>query len=158
MALETKLDLNQETVNQLQDLIRINIDSSDGFEFSADQIDDPALKSRFTEFARRRREHADELATYVAWNREDPVREGSYAASMHRTWMSIREMFSSDDLYTVLAEAERGEDYIVQAYKDALKSTTGSAMNDVLLRQASHVKSVHDEVKQMRDMRKVQSK
>jgi uncharacterized protein (TIGR02284 family) len=68
--------------------------------------------------------------------------------------MAVREAFSSNNEYTVLAEAERGEDTIKQAYEAALRDHPGTAMNDVLQRQYLQVKHAHDRVRDLRDARK----
>jgi len=154
MALETKLDLLPETVDALHDLIQVNIDSRDGFRYAAECVHDVALSSAFERIGNERQGQADELASYLEWNGEDSPRKGSFAAAVHRTWMAIREMLSSDDTYAVLAEAERGEDQIKQAYEQALRKTAGSAMNDVLLQQYAQVKAVHDHIRDLRDARK----
>ncbi|MDZ4686998.1 MAG: PA2169 family four-helix-bundle protein [Planctomycetaceae bacterium] len=151
MAVETKQTLSAETVSQLQELIQINIDSRDGFRQASEALDDLTLRSAFEQLADDRDVQADDLARFVTWNGEIPRREGSVSASVHRTWMSIREMLSSDDRYAMLAEAERGEDAIKAAYETALKSTAGSAMNDVLLRQYAAVKASHDRIRDLRD-------
>lgn len=151
MAIETKSDLKQETIAQLQELIQLNIDSRDGFRHAAEQLDDVTLCSAFEQIAQDRDMQAEELARYVSINGEHARREGSVAASLHRTWIDIRTMLTSDDRYAMLAEVERGEDTIKKAYEDALKSTAGSAMNDVLLQQYSDVKATHDRMRDLRD-------
>lgn len=157
MSLETKLNLNDSTITKLQTLIRANIDSYDGFRESADQIDDAQVADLFREMAASRSTLAAELQDYVAWNDEDPVEAGSYAAMVHRTWIDIRGMISGGDAYAILAEAEAGEDHIKHAYEDALKETAGSAMNDVLQKQYAQVKQGHDRIRDMRDAFKAKS-
>ncbi|WP_437229425.1 PA2169 family four-helix-bundle protein [Planctomicrobium sp. SH661] len=154
MALETKTQLNQETINKLQELIQINIDSKDGFEQAAREIEDMTLSTLFQSLAHQREEQANQLSQYVQWNHEQPNRTGSYAAAIHRGWMSIREMISGNNLYSVLAEAERGEDQIKAAYEGVLKETAGSAMNDVLTQQYAQVKAAHDRIRDLRDEHK----
>jgi uncharacterized protein (TIGR02284 family) len=151
MAVETKQALTTETIAALQELIQINIDSRDGFRQAAGALDDLTLKSAFEQLADDRDEQADELARYVAWSGQHPRKEGSVAAAVHRSWMSIRELMSSDDNYAMLCEAERGEDTIKGAYEKALKRSAGSAMNDVLLRQYAAVKAAHDRIRDLRD-------
>jgi len=151
MALETKTNLRPETIKNLQELIQVNVDSKDGFEQAAHDIEDMTLSTLFQSLAHQRDEQARELAKFVEWNREKPQRTGSYAAALHRGWMSIREMLSTNNLYAILAEAERGEDQIKAAYESALKETAGSAVNDVLLRQFRQVKAAHDRVRDLRD-------
>jgi uncharacterized protein (TIGR02284 family) len=151
MTVETKQNLSADTVSALQELIQVNIDSRDGFRQAAQALEDLTLRSAFEQLAQDRDVQADELARYVAWNGELPRREGSFAATVHRTWMSIREMLSSDDRHAMLSEAERGEDAIKSAYEKALKSGPGSAMNDVLLRHYAAVKASHDRIRDLRD-------
>lgn len=151
MAVETKDTLSAATISQLQELIQSNIDSRDGYRQAAQAIDDVTLSSAFEQLALERDAQADELARYVAWNGETVRREGSVAAAIHRTWMSVREMLTTDDRYAMLSEVERGEDSIKSAYEDALKNTAGSAMNDVLLQQYSKVKASHDRIRDLRD-------
>jgi uncharacterized protein (TIGR02284 family) len=151
MAIETKQSLSAETIRFLQELIQANIDSRDGFRYAAGVIDNLTLQSAFEQLADDRDLQADELARYVSWSGEQPRREGSVAAMVHRTWMGIREMVSSDNTYAILAEAERGEDAIKSAYESALESAAGSAMHDVLLHQYASVKAAHDRIRDLRD-------
>jgi uncharacterized protein (TIGR02284 family) len=154
MSLETKTDLNEDTLDTMQDLIRINIDSRKGFEEAAEEIEDPSLRNLFLLLAGERDRQAEELQAYVELNHEDPVQDGSFAATVHRAWMKVRDALSSDDTYAVLAEAERGEDQIKSAYEKALKETAGSAMNDVLTQHYTQVKSAHDRIRDLRDAHK----
>ena len=154
MPLESKTDLKADTIEHLQDLIQLNIDSRDGFRHAAENIEDMTLATLFQALSVQREEQATELARYVEWNHEQPRRNGSYAAALHRSWMSIRESLSGHSLYAVLAEAERGEDQIKSAYEEALRETAGSAMNDVLTQQYSQIKAAHDRIRDLRDEHK----
>ncbi len=151
MALELKSDLNQETITKLQKLIRANIDAHDGFRDAAQEINDPQVAQLFRTLANERSAMATELQNYVQWNGEEAEEDGSFAASVHRVWIDIRSKLSGGDPYAILAEAERGEDHIKEAYEDVLKETAGSAMNSVLQAQYARVKSGHDRVRDLRD-------
>ena len=151
MALETKLNLSDETLDAVQDLIQLNIDARDGFRHASTSIDDVTVSEFFDFLADQRDQQADELSVYVIVNGERPRREGSYLATLHRTWIDIRELLTSDDTTAVLQEAELGEDTMKAAYEGALRSTAGSAMNDVLTKQYAQVKAAHDRVRDLRD-------
>ena len=151
MTLETQVTLADETLDTLQDLVQINIDSRDGFREAAGQITDAALATYFRELADQRAQQAEELQTYVQLNNERPVRDGSFLAAVHRSWLSIRDSLTGTDVHAVLAEAERGEDAIKGAYEEGLKETAGSAINDVLQSQYAQVKAAHDRVRDLRD-------
>lgn len=157
MSLETKYDLNEETIEQLQTLIRYNIDAYDGFRKSAEEIKNPHLASLFRDLAQERSAMATELQEYVEWNNERAEDEGSARAAVHRSWIEVRGKLSGGDPYTILAEAERGEDYIKDAYEDFLKNNPGTALNDVVQQQYSRVKSAHDRIRDLRDHYKDES-
>lgn len=151
MSLETKLSLDEETIDLLQDLIRANIDSAKGFREAAALLKDEMPADKLIQIANERDQQARVLQEYVTINHDEPCCEGSYSAAMHRIWMNARSMMSSNNIYAVLAEAERGEDQIKQAYESALRRHPGTAMNDVLLSQYEQVKNDHDMIKHLRD-------
>ncbi len=153
MATETKFSLSDTTVSDLQELIQMNIDAHDGFDKTADKIDDMSVSSMFREFAQQRETQASELQELVALNAEDPQEKGSMAAAAHRTWIDLRTALGGG-LTAVLEEAERGEDHIKAKYESVLKSNPGSGVSDVLHRHYAAVKTAHDRVRDMRDAHK----
>jgi len=154
MTLETKTALCQETKDCLQELIQMNIDSRDGYQYAAKQTQDLTLISLFQQMAAERQAQADDLAAALTINAEKPCREGSYAAAMHRSWIAVREAFTNQNEYVVLCEAERGEDAIKNGYEQTLKNHPGTAMNDVLQKHFEQVRIAHDRIRDMRDERK----
>lgn len=151
MTMQTQQVLTPKMIHDLQELIQANIDSRDGFRHASEVTDDLTLQSAFEQIAIDRDSQADELARFVAWSGEFPRREGSFAAAVHRAWMTIRESLSTDDRYAVLCEAERGEDSIKAAYESALENFAGSAVTDVLMSQYAAVKFSHDRIRDLRD-------
>ncbi len=154
MSLETTTTLNQETISHLQTLARLNIDSRDGFQYAAGKLppEDATIRQLFLDAASQREALAQELNRYVDINDSSTVESGSVAASLHRSLMALRDMFTSEhDPYAVLAEAERGEDVIKSAYENALKDTSGSPVTNVLNQQYVQVKNMHDKVRNLRD-------
>lgn len=150
--METTLNLKTTTIDNLKDLVRINIDSAEGFEKAAELVDAPSYTDLFHDAAGRRRAHAHELRDLLAMNEEDAADSGSIKAQVHRWWMSLRGKVEQDSVRTMLIEAERGEDVIKGLYEDAIHETTGSAVNDVLHRQYREVKETHDRVRDLRDL------
>ena len=157
MSLETKANLNDETIATLQDLIQINIDSANGFTESAKEVADDSLKNLFVQMAETRNQLAKDLQAHVEYSGERPREDGSFLAGLHQTWLNIRSKLNGGDPTSILIEAERGEDYIKHAYEDALKKTAGSAVNDVLTQQYATVKSGHDRVRDLRDAYKAKA-
>lgn len=145
--------LSQKSIDWLQSLIQINIDSRDGFKEASDNLKDsnPTLANRFCQWSSAREAQANELQAMVASNAESPTKSGSFTAAAHRTWMDIRSALGGGD-QAILDEAERGEDQIKAKYEEALKDMGGSeACCDTLRRHLAAVQTSHDEVKMLRD-------
>ena len=151
MALETKTALNQETIDRLQDLIQYNIDARDGFQEAAEQVDEMSVAEMFRQCAQERSANATELQQFVTRSGEEAEDSGSFSAAAHRAWLDLRATFTGGSAHAVLAEAERGEDHIKDAYEKFLKECPGSAVNDVVQQQYMGIKAAHDRVRQMRD-------
>lgn len=151
MTVETACHLSQDTRKEIQELLTLNIDSRDGFRSVSESIEDVTIGSLCQTLAMQRQAQADELARILECNADKVDRSGSIAAAVHRTWMDIREGLSSNNPYSLLAEAERGEDKIKGAYEDCLKKTAGNGATDVLNRQYAQVKAAHDRIRALRD-------
>lgn len=148
--METKSTLDHETVNKLQELIQVNIDSRDGYLEAVEHIDNSAIATAFAELATRRNDQASELSGLVSINLQEPVDHGSVAAAVHRAWIDLRGAIGQGT-QAMLEEAERGEDYIKGKYEETLKEVAGSAVTDVLNRQYREIKATHDNVCELRD-------
>jgi len=150
--------MSQTATDAVQGLIRLNIDSSQGFTTSAELIDNVMLADSFRDYAEKRSENAEELKASVAYNGESPNQSGSTAGTLHRWWLNIRGRVTGGNEHSVLAEAERGEDSIKKAYESAIKETAGSPIAELLAKQYSGVKSTHDRIRDMRDAYQAASK
>jgi len=151
--MESVSNLTKETVAALQELVEVNIDSSKGFVEAADKIENPEIASLFRECGQEREKNANELRDIVRVNGEAAESDGSATGMLHRWWLNIRGTVTGGNEHTVLADAERGEDAIKHRYEDTLQQTAGSAVNDVLQKQYAGVKSRHDQIRDMRDVR-----
>ena len=151
--METIDNLNDTTIDKLQDLIRINIDSSKGFETAAKNIENRQISNYFSDCSARRAGFATELQGHVAWSGDEPEDSGSLRGTLHRWWLDIRGTVQDGDEHGVLAEAERGEDAIKERYEDVLKETAGSPLNALLQQHYVSVKADHDAIRDMRDAR-----
>lgn len=154
MGTYTDRERTEDVESCLRQITQLNLDSRDGFQEAADEVDDPNLRRLFEGLARERGDQAAELQSLVASEGGEPVVEGSYLAAMHRTWMQIRKAIVSNDAHAILAEAERGEDHIKEAYEDALPRTTDSKLMPVLDRQYRQVVAAHDRIRNLRDSTK----
>ena len=149
--METLHDLDQKTIDGIQDLIAINIDSEKGFAEAADKIENARGASGFRDIGRERANFATELQRAVARSGDSPEESGSVKGTLHRWWLSLRGSIQDGEEKAVLDEAVRGEDAIVGKYEDVLPNVAGNPLNDMLLKQYETVKSGRDALTDLRD-------
>ena len=154
MSTPSTAELSQTTVEHLQRLVQANTDSVLGFRDAAERIDDRQVAELFRSLATDRAQFADQLSQFVAMNSRTPQSDGTWLASLHRTWINLKSLVTGGDATAILVEAERGEDHIKAAYETALKETAGSPLNQTLLSQYKVVKDGHDRVRDLRDQYK----
>lgn len=145
---------DQTTV--INDLIEINNDRVAGFEKAIEDIEEKNmdLKAVFQGYAQQSRQNSLELAAIVGV--PDEVETGtSVSSNLHRAWIDVKSLFGGSDRAGILSEAERGEDAIKKAYKDALASgdLPASAV-DTVRSQAEKINAAHDQVRALRDAAK----
>jgi uncharacterized protein (TIGR02284 family) len=143
--------LDDRTVDHLQDLLSINIDSQRGFEEAADTTKEPQLKTLFRDFSQRRAHNAAELRQVITSAGREPTNSGSFSGTLHRWWIDAKQTLTGKDPKSILNEAERGEDSIKNEYENVIKDVKDASVLDVVERQYSNVREGHDRVKALRD-------
>lgn len=151
MESDIRSNLTDATLQMLQGLIRINIDSAEEFAEAAKHASDNGLSILFLDISAQHTKNAIELQEYVKWNGETPRAEGSVAATLHRIWLNIRSRLSGGDRRVLLSNIEKVENHVVQAYDDALTETTGSEVHDVLAVQFESIRPNYGKVASLRD-------
>lgn len=142
----------KEIISTLNSLIETLKDGQEGFKQSAGGVDDAQLKSTFDQLSLQRSKFAGELQSEVVRLGEgEPEDSGSVAGAMHRGWINIKSAVTNRDRHAILAEAERGEDSAVAAYKSALEKDLPAPIRDIVSRQQTEVKAAHDKVRGLRD-------
>ena len=136
-----------ETTTTLNTLIATLLDSVEGYQKSAGDVDNPRYADMFNARARERQQAAARLQAAVASAGGNPEDDGSVMGSVHRGFQSLREAVSARDDKAIIAEIERGEDYLKAKFQAALDKAdlTGDARAAVSEAWES-VKSGHDEM------------
>lgn len=140
----------------IADLIEINNDRVAGFEKAIEDIKDENLdlKTLFSEYAQQSRQNVQQLAA-LAGSSPHLEDENSVSGTLHRAWIDVKSLFGGSDRHGILAEAERGEDAIKKAYKDALAgSDLTSETLTIVQEQAQKINAAHDNIKALRDSSK----
>ena len=141
----------EHDVTVLNTLITTTIDSADGFERSAENVDQPRFKSMFEEFARERREVVGRLQQQVRQFGGEPNDDGSLTAGMHRRWEDMKKAIAGGDDKSVVDEVERGEDYIKGKYETALKDDELSPQTRTLVQECFvSIRRGHDRASELK--------
>lgn len=142
----------KEIISTLNNLIETLKDGQEGFQQSAGGVDDPQLKTIFDALSLQRSKFAGELQSEVIkLGDPDPEDSSSATGAMHRAWINVKSAVTSRDRHAILAEAERGEDSAVAAYKDAMEEELPAPIKEIVMRQSAEVKSAHDKIRNLRD-------
>lgn len=144
-------------ISVLNDLIELNNDRIAGFEKAVADIKDENvdLKEIFLKFASQSRKNTQELTAVVAGLGGEVETGNTAAGTLHRVWIDIKSIFGGTDRASILSEAERGEDAIKKAYKEAIANNelSGEALSQVQA-QATEINLAHDAIKALRDASK----
>jgi uncharacterized protein (TIGR02284 family) len=143
--------MNTKIKTLVNELLETSRDGERGFRKSAEEVNDPTLKSVLRESSQHCAEAARELADELRKLGGDVEDDGSVAGSVHRGWVGFKSSVTGHDTAAILAETERGEDYAKQVYKEALEAELPPDLRFVIERQYRGVIANHDRVRDLRN-------
>lgn len=147
---------NENLIEILNDLIRINNDRIEGYKRAVKEADDSDvdLKSIFNRMEDESRQYLSELTREVVKLGGEPAEGTTASGKIYRAWMDVKATFTGSDRAALLASCEFGEDAAQKAYQDAL--TTDEALTtevrQLIANQQASLKVSHDTIKKYRDM------
>ncbi len=144
MAISTK-----EIYSTLNDLIQTCRDGEQGFREAAEGIGGEETRRLFLDYAQQRARFAGELQALVSKLGGHPAEGGSVGGAVHRGWINIKQAVTGKDRGAIIAEAERGEDTAVDAYRKALEKDLPGDVRETVERQYKQVLEAHNRVRDM---------
>jgi uncharacterized protein (TIGR02284 family) len=147
---------NDNLVEVLNDLIRINNDRIEGYQRANKEARDidMDLRAIFTRMADESRQYAAELIQEVVKLGGEPAEGTTASGKIYRAWMDVKATFTGHDRESVLASCEFGEDAAQKAYSTALESDAEMTadIRQLIANQKASLKTSHDVIKKYRDM------
>ena len=144
---------SEKISNKLNELLIKNYDAEKGYLNAYDKVDSKTLKTFFRRRASERSEFAKELRTEILRYGKMPEDSGSFKGVVHRNWMTLKSLFSSNDEEAILKETIKGEEASLKEYNDILEDETlPSSVSTLLTKQRNAIKSairsekVHEEL------------
>jgi uncharacterized protein (TIGR02284 family) len=138
---------HNETTTTLNTLISTLLDSVDGYQKSAGDVENPRFADMFNARARERQQAVTKLQAAVAAAGGNPEDDGSAMGAVHRVFQSLREVVSTRDDAAIVAEIERGEDYLKGKFEAARDHTSLTPEGRTAVDEAwQSVRAGHDEM------------
>jgi uncharacterized protein (TIGR02284 family) len=138
-----------EVADILNGLLETVRDGENGFRSAANGVDDAELKRLFLSLRTQRAEFAAELESEILRLGKEPAEHGHLAGAMHRGWIDIKAAVTGKDEGAIIGEAERGEDFAVKEYREALQKGLPAAIQLVVERQYTQIQDAHDHVRSL---------
>ncbi|WP_138484900.1 ferritin-like domain-containing protein [Dyadobacter bucti] len=150
------METNENLVEVLNDLVRINNDRIDGYEKAIKETEDidVDLKGIFQKMANESRENVTELSAEIASLGGEVATGTTNSGKIYRVWMDIKATFTGHDRASVLESCEYGEDAAQEAYDDALATDTDLPVNirQIITDQKAELLESHNLIKKYRDL------
>jgi uncharacterized protein (TIGR02284 family) len=149
-------NLNEKTIDAIQDLIVINNDRFEGYKTAASETKDTDLKMMFTEFSEQSNRFARELEQLLPADAKSPKDSTLLSGKLYRVWMDIKSAITARDRKAILSSCEFGEDVALKAYREVVDKQTDLAaeVSTLLRQQKDKIQEGHDKVKRLRDLQK----
>jgi uncharacterized protein (TIGR02284 family) len=137
----------KDVANELNNLLETLRDGEQGFKTAADAVDDAEIKRLFLSLGSQRAEFATELEAELLRLGHEPAEHGHAAAAMHRGWINLRAAVAGKDEGPIVSEAERGEDFAVKKFREALQRGLPAEVQTIVERQYIQIQDAHDHVR-----------
>lgn len=148
-----KEESRNERIKSLQELLEKNYDAEKGYKKVMEEADNPNLKDFLKQQAVMRNRFATEIHTALRALNAEPKEKGSAAGDLHRAWIDIKTLFSSNDDEAVLEECLRGEKASLKEYEEKLKKTPFSPETKAVLeKHLQKIQTTVSEINHLEDL------
>jgi uncharacterized protein (TIGR02284 family) len=140
-----------DQISTLNTLIATTIDSINGYEDSAQNVENERFREIFRQRANERQEVVESLRAEVRRLGGNPDDDGSFMGKVHQRCEDLKAAITGRDEKAIVNEVERGEDYIKGKFETALKADTLSGDSRAVVERCfQSVRSGHDQMSQLK--------
>jgi uncharacterized protein (TIGR02284 family) len=141
----------QDEISTLNSLIATTVDSINGYEDSAKNIDNERFREIFRQRANERQQVVEDLRTEVRRLGGDLEEGGSFLGKAHQRFEDLKAAVTGRDEKAIINEVERGEDYLKEKFETALDSGSLSGETRVAVERCyQSVRAGHDQMSQLK--------
>jgi uncharacterized protein (TIGR02284 family) len=145
---------NEEIVEDLNDLVKINNDRIMGYEKAIEDNKDAQLDDLFRHYVIQSQKFRSQLAEHIVRIDGMAVTDATstdVSSKIHRAWIDIKSAITGKDRDTVLSSVEFGENAAVEAYQDAVeKDHIPAYIKEDLTSQLAELKTAYEKVKALK--------
>lgn len=139
--------MSDHDISVLNGLTTATLDSMKGYEDAAKDAESTQFATLFADFARDRGQAVTTLQAEVRRLGGEPETGSSFMAAAHRTFLDLKQAFTSNDDKAIINEVERGEDHIKAKFESALKDDRLSPEALAVVRETfGTVRAGHDKM------------
>jgi len=141
----------EETATAISRVISICRDAEQGFRGAANAARDPEMRELFLAYSDQHGSFAATLQEAVKALGYDAESPAGLGGMIYAGWIELKALVTSHDRHGILVEAERGEDWILSAYRDAADKSLPVGIRYLVDAQLAEVQKIHDHLKERRD-------
>lgn len=145
---------NEEIVEELNDLVRINNDRIQGYEKAVEDNEDSQLDDLFRHYIVQSQSFRSQLADHIVRIEGSGVTDATttdVSSKIHRAWIDIKAAVTGKDRDTVLSSVEFGENAALEAYRDAIENEHIPAyIKEDLMKQLSQLEEAYQRIKALK--------
>ena len=147
---------NNEILETLNDLVKINNDRIVGCEKAADEIksSDAELYAVFMEMADQSRLNSEELQDEIISLGGKFQTDTTVAGKIYRAWMTVKNTITGANRESILESCEFGENAAQKAYKEVLEGNVDidTDLQEIIIEQKALLRVSRDHIKSLRKM------
>src|SRR5690349_22126688 len=142
---------HSDEISTLNTLIATTIDSVNGYENSAKDIDNQRFAEIFRERASERQQVVQQLREEVRRLGGNPEDDGSFLGKTHQRFEDLKAAVTGRDEKSIINEVERGEDYLKEKFETALNDGDLSGeCRSAVERAYQSVRAGHDQMSHLK--------
>jgi uncharacterized protein (TIGR02284 family) len=142
---------SEQTVDDLNKLIQVCVDGELGYRTAAKSVSSSKLRTIFVDYAIRRSQFAHELRAEVERQGGSAEDSGSFAASLHRGWITLASSVAHGDIGAIVAACETGEDAARGSYEAVLSSVSSGDTRTLIETQWKAIERAQQEMQHLKN-------
>jgi uncharacterized protein (TIGR02284 family) len=141
----------EESAVAISRVISICRDAEQGFRGAANASRDADLKELFVQYSEQHGRFAAKLQEAVKALGYDAESPAGLGGTIYGGLINLKALMTSHDQHGILVEAERGEDWILSAYREAMDKSLPVGVRHIIEEQLGAIEKAHDYLKNRRD-------